>query len=514
MKSKTLNLPGKATEKEKTIKTYDFLKYYNTADGNCVNIKESSIKNDPETVAKPSKRRQNSIKMAKTSKGKTVNMTKIDIDGTNLNSESGKRSPLNESKATSTPNVSNNKNSCIKSIMKGTSDNESQDISNVPRIKPKKRNKSVSFMLEDNEEVVIKKTKSNDSLVAKSQVTDKNKLKRDKVKSKLVVKEDKENNNIKANDAHNKNEINKNKRKSGKKIKNIPDQEMGDGDNKNNLDDDDDVDNTINEKANETKKKKRKRGKKGKLSTTIDSDKEGTDETVEVAKQKPKRTQKNKHTAEASESEEPAKKTKKKNKPDVIAKGIENLNIGDNAHTLTNLLDEMTVNKNKKKRNRNKPTSVATEVKAEESTNEVKKSKKRKNKKKNRNLNAVVLVQNLPFSIILNYRQLLKEHFSKFGNVQSIGIADLKCEGEDPKPIFTTRIFFATEEAALAAVTEDKTSFENNIIRVKKYIAPAVRPVKRGSWVNSSMRSKKPAENDETNPETEKMAPEVDSGSD
>ncbi|CAG4927938.1 unnamed protein product [Colias eurytheme] len=518
MKSKNLNLPRKATEKEKTNKTYEFVKYYSTSDGDSVNIRDNLNKNDPnDHVKKPIKRRQNPNKMK--TKGGIVNMCKIDIDGTNLNAESGYRSPLNESKTMPTPNVSKNKNPCVKSILKGTSAYESVDISNVPRIKPKKRNKSVSLMLEDNE-VIIKKTKSNDSLMAKNQDTVKTNLKKSKPKSKLIIiKADKENNNLKENNTDHQKEITRNKRKRpGKKIKKIPvksDQEMGGGDNTNIVDkstkaiEEKIIVNTMTEKATEIKKKRRKRCKK--LKPTADSEIESTEDNVVLDKQKLKKTQKNKHTVEGSESEEPAKKTKKKNKPEVIAKGIENLNIGDNAHTLTNMLDEMSVDKKKKKKNKNNPKILAsTELKPEQNTDEVKKSKKRKNKKKNRNLNAAVLVQNLPFSIILNYRQLLKEHFSKFGNVQNIGIADLKCDGEDPKPIFTTRIFFTTPKEALAAVAEDKTVFENNIIRVKKYVAPAER---RATWVNT-MRYRKPGEKDQTKPEPEKMAPEVGSDSD
>ncbi|XP_045508635.1 lipoprotein A-like [Colias croceus] len=516
MKSKNLNLPRKTTEKEQTNKTYDFVKYYNTSDGDSVNIKENLNKSDPnDHVKKPIKRRQNPNKMK--TKGGIVNMSKIDIDGTNLSAESGNRSPLN-SKATSTPNVSKNKNPCVKSILKGTSAYDSVDTSNVPSIKPKKRNKSVSLMLEDNE-VIIKKTKSNDSLMAKNQDTVKTNLKKSKPKSKLIVKEDKENNNLKENNTDNQKEITRNKRKQpGKKIKKIPvksDQEMGGGDNTSIVDmstkatEEKIIVNTMNEKATEIKKKRRKRGKN--LKPTADSEIESTEDNVLLDKQKLKKTKKNKHTVEGSESEEPAKKTKKKNKPEVIAKGIENLNIGDNAHTLTNMLDEMSVDKKKKKKIKKNPKILAsTELKPELNTDEVKKSKKRKNKKKNRNLNAAVLVQNLPFSIILNYRQLLKEHFSKFGNVQNIGIADLKCDGEDPKPIFTTRIFFTTPKEALAAVAEDKTVFENNIIRIKKYVAPAER---RATWVNT-MRYRKPGEKDQTKPEPEKMAPEVDSDSD
>ncbi|CAH2068147.1 unnamed protein product, partial [Iphiclides podalirius] len=200
-----------------------------------------------------------------------------------------------------------------------------------------------------------------------------------------------------------------------------------------------------------------------------------------------KKSKKKKHSAkpaqdvETSEGEPSTKSRKKDIKPDVVAEGLGNLNIGDNTHTLTNLLDEMAVvDKKKQKKNKHKqkkgkhPSTPTTDL--EGGKEKEKWTKKRWNKEKKPIIKSdkalsSVLVENLPVHIMLDYKKLLIEHFSKCGTVKKVGILEAYLT-ESPKPVFTTTISFDSNDAALKALEEDNTPFEGNFIRVKQLLPP------------------------------------------
>ncbi|XP_022113029.2 putative uncharacterized protein DDB_G0274435 [Pieris rapae] len=482
MISKSLSLPR--SNPDRVNKTLDFAHFYKTAAESSTTLKKGSKINNNDLNETSSPRQSHND-----NKSQKVSMTKIDIDGKNLGSKLRHGSP-NGSKITSTPNVTKKTNLNIKPIIKDSPTLEnSLDLSNVPKLNRKKRNKSVSFMLEENEEVVVKKTKSDESLLQK---TEEKKLKMKNKRFKKIQKEDKEND--KNNDMKSlvsKTEINKKKAllKKNKKVKpesNVNDKDINVIDNTSTISKDNIAESNCNMIGIDipkferpvSKKKKRKHGKALKSSekeNPTDTDasknvKQNVDTAISV--KKPKRSRKNKHILEMSEMGEPEKENIKKIKPDNIADGIENLNIGDNAHTLTNLLDELIVTKTKK--NNNKKANIETsslDKKAEDKPKNNRNSRKRKNRK----MQAGVIVQNLPLRILLTYKQKLREFFSKYGTVQSIGVADLKCGVEEAQPIFTTRIFFTTENEATAALDGDKELYEGNIIRVKKLSAQFTR---------------------------------------
>uniref|UniRef100_A0A2A4JAP4 RRM domain-containing protein n=1 Tax=Heliothis virescens TaxID=7102 RepID=A0A2A4JAP4_HELVI len=497
MKSKSFDLKQSSAEKHAFDKTLDFVGLYKSiADTNKVAEKRKSDEAiNKETVKAKAgipKRELTPNKNKKRSKQDTLVISQIKIDGSNLNTSSSRSSPVNDFKVTSTPNASSknqDQTGGVKSIMKNKSLTEHCTMSgDSPRStassgKPKKRNKSVSFMLDDNEEVVVKRTKSDDSKVsiksgtaAKTVVKDKNKNIK---KLKKYQQSEKEN---KANEVNNLNmDVDANKtvpleKKPAKfnKTKKMLGESSGDGKSQSQ---------EIKEKKKKIKKVKKPKAEQSSEPTDMDNNNEVPAET------KPKKLKKKKvkaSPAETTEAEgEPAPKSRKKDaKPEAIAEDLENLSIGDNAHTLTNLLDEMTVvDKEKRKKlrqkfNKNKkPKGPAVASKEDaEKTEEVKEKIKWKKRKWNKDkkgetdedsLAHTVIVENLPISIMLNYKKLLTEQFVKHGPIRKIGIAEVY-PTEESKPVFTTTINFHSNVAAEKALEENHTYVDNSRIRVKR----------------------------------------------
>ncbi|XP_064076908.1 uncharacterized protein LOC135194822 [Vanessa tameamea] len=206
------------------------------------------------------------------------------------------------------------------------------------------------------------------------------------------------------------------------------------------------------------------------------------DEATEKKKKKKKHETKQIKDKIDSEGEPATKSCKKDIKPDVIAQDLESLSIGDNAHTLTNLLDEMTVIDKKKKKHRkpkknkqqNSSDDVTTEIGEMKAVEENKKRKWNKDSKVEVNddkLVTSIVVENLPFKIMCNYKKLLTEHFSTFGPIIVVGIAEIYSI-EEPEA-FRTTINFESEDAANKALDEDNTLFEGNRIRVKRLLPPS-----------------------------------------
>ncbi|CAK1547987.1 unnamed protein product [Leptosia nina] len=414
-------------------------------------------KNDSTEATKPLNSHEYSTKKAKKKfKAEKVNITNVEINGPAETSVPDRR--LTVPKVNSTPN--RNAKVGIKPILRGADPDNSLDVTNVPQIKRKKRNKSVSFILEENEGVAIKKTKSNDTILCKNEKSKNKKIKHEK--------ENKNDNNVKI-DVGSSEENTQRPIRTGKKVpgnivkKRKPKSQIVECEvneaamdiEKNEFEGDDKkLSEPVAEKGK--KKKKNKHIKKQTSSDKVDSTETEPDKDVAAVKKIKKKSK-----VETGDMEVPEKVAIKK-KPPGIAEGIKNLNIGDNPHSLTKLIEGITVTKSKKKNNK---------------------------KRKNRNANAAVLVQNLPFNIILNYKQKLKELFSPYGAVHSVGIADLTCD-KDPQPLFTTRVFFKTEAEATAALEEDKAMFENSIIRVKKFINMEKHSFKPGPWANRANKCK------------------------
>nr|XP_026501186.1 uncharacterized protein LOC113404489 [Vanessa tameamea] len=211
------------------------------------------------------------------------------------------------------------------------------------------------------------------------------------------------------------------------------------------------------------------------------------DEATEKKKKKKKHETKQIKDKIDSEGEPATKSCKKDIKPDVIAQDLESLSIGDNAHTLTNLLDEMTVIDKKKKKHRkpkknkqqNSSDDVTTEIGetiAVEENKKLKWMKRKWNKDRKVGVNddklvTSIVVENLPLKIMCNYKKLLTEHFTTFGPIKVVGIAELYSI-EHPEA-FTTTINFESEDAANKALDEDNTLFEGNRIRVKRLLPPS-----------------------------------------
>ncbi|XP_026501186.2 uncharacterized protein LOC113404489 [Vanessa tameamea] len=211
------------------------------------------------------------------------------------------------------------------------------------------------------------------------------------------------------------------------------------------------------------------------------------DEATEKKKKKKKHQTKQIKDKIDSEGEPATKSCKKDIKPDVIAQDLESLSIGHNAHTLTNLLDEMTVIDKKKKKHRkpkknkqqNSSDDVTTEIGetiAVEENKKLKWMKRKWNKDRKVGVNddklvTSIVVENLPLKIMCNYKKLLTEHFTTFGPIKVVGIAELYSI-EHPEA-FTTTINFESEDAANKALDEDNTLFEGNRIRVKRLLPPS-----------------------------------------
>ncbi|XP_021188109.3 neurofilament heavy polypeptide [Helicoverpa armigera] len=492
MKSKSFDLKPSSAEKHAFDKTLDFVGLYKSvADTNKVAEKRKSDETiNKETVKAKTgtpKRELTANKNKKRSKQETLDISQIKIDGSNLNTSTDRSSPVRDLKVTSTPNASNkNQDQAggVKSIMKNKSvtEHSTESPRSVSSGKPKKRNKSVSFMLDDNEEVVVKRTKSDDSKVgakpgaaAKTVIKDKNKNIK---KLKKYQQSEKENKAAEVNNLNMEVDAVKTitlEKKPAKfnKTKKMLGESSGDA----------------KSQAQEIKEKKKKikKVKKAKPENSEPTDTDNNNEVPTESKAKKLKKKKVKSPpTETTEGEgEPAPKARRKDaKPEAIAEDLENLSIGDNAHTLTNLLDEMTVvdktkrkqlrqkfNKNKKPKGPAVPTKEDAE-KSEEVKEKIKWKKRKWNKDKKGDMDEdslahTVIVENLPISIMLNYKKLLTDQFIKHGPIKKFGIAEVY-PTEESKPVFTTTINFHTSVAAEKALEENHTYVDNSRIRVKR----------------------------------------------
>lgn len=488
MKSKSFDLKINSIEKNSLDRTAEFAGFYKSAaetnklgaekrksDGVVTkeNTKTKTVSVKPETPIKNKKR----------NKQEPIDISQINIDGSTLGTSFPRANSAHEIK-TSTPN-SNGKGheqgGKVKSIMKNKPPVEQSPDSARSQLsggKPKKRNKSVSFMLDDHEEVVVKRTKSDDSKINQKLdsnatiVKDRNK----NVKSiKKYQQSEKEN---KAAEVNNQNtEVDNSKatleKKTSKlnKVKKLVEVSPS-GDAKH-----------APQESNKEKKKIKKVKKQ--ISQQTDTDVHNNETSAEVKTKKGKKTKTKPLPAETSQAEgEPAPKSRKKEANPDIAEDLENLSIGDNAHTLSNLLDEMTVVDKekrkmlKKKFNKNKkpkgPQSSKKEnaEKIEEVKEKIKWKKRKWNKDKKGELNEdglsnTLVVEHLPLSMMLNYKKILTEHFVKHGAIKKIGIAEVY-PTEESRPVFTTTISFQNDASAEQALEENNSYLEGSRIQVKR----------------------------------------------
>lgn len=361
---------------------------------------------------------------------------------------------LNPAGMTSTPNAFKEKPS-VKSIMKNCSaivDESTENVfENTPTSYCKKRNKSVSFRLEDEPVTLVKKSKSEESTdtptgksknkAHKKETTSQNeqgevvKKERTKPRKPKKTKEDEKENQV----DHNVMEVSTSE--SAVKITpEIVENKISIPDNQSNIPD---------PKSEKPLKEKKKRSKKHKKDATLestenDNNQDKTNDNKETKSKKKKRHLKQNGNTQVAESldanGEPKTKSRKKEvKPELIANDLENLKIGDNPHTLTGLLDDMKVsdktkknskNKTKKGNQENKPTAKPVEngdlEKIEEGKEKVVWKKRKWNKDKKSDivgdgLLTSVIVENLPVKIMPEYRKILTEHFNKLGLIKNIG---------------------------------------------------------------------------------------------
>lgn len=462
MKSKSFDLKVSPTQRDKLNRTFDFVGLYKTAEETNAKLKEkrkSGENLNGENVGGSAenteawRREQSPNKKRKKIKNELLDISVINIDSRSLGARAARSSPTKHTRLTSTP-VSNRKPQQVapkvKSIMKNsavrTADAMDNSAAENPTTKPKKRNKSVSFMLDDTEEVVVKKAKSEECLDnnhQKSKPLNKYKEKKKLKKLKKNPQAEKENNanvNMETDQGDKQKDVPKQKVKSKDRAKPVLAEATGDSP---------PSDATVNNQDKKKKFKKFKNRKKSEdgseptenESNNNDDAKEPSNEHKTKKLKKKKRHSKAVPPPDTTETEgEPATKSRKKDvKPEVIAEDLENLSIGDNAHTLTNLLDEMTVvDKNKKKKNKlrrkkdkTKTVSVSSSEtadleKIEEGKEKVKWKKRKWNKDKKGDvdddtLGTTVIVENLPLKIMLQYKTLLAHHFGGLGLIKKIG---------------------------------------------------------------------------------------------
>ncbi|CAH0405683.1 unnamed protein product [Chilo suppressalis] len=482
MKSKSFNLKQN-TPVAKLNKTYDFTGYYKTAAETSIALENSKTNESiNERTKQTSKNKKDSKRSSIENKLEPLDVSLINIEGPTLNSVG------NNSKMTSTPQSSRKSQlPKVKSIMKNSS-GQSEDNMDEPEYfaspKPKKRNKSVSFMLEDSEQLVIKKTKSNDSIDKKPNTPSKTNVQKEKFKKfkknkDLSEKENKGTTNV---------NIETGKEGKPKQLKQAQ-VENNSNEAKDlaiNVQKDQTTSVTdkvvTDKKGNVNKKRKLKKVKKQNSDDTSETGNEGNnDEQIE---NKHKKLKKKKGKSDTEADNEPVSKfTKKDVKPEAIVENLENLSIGDTAHTLTNLLDEMTVaekdkrKKNKRKMKKDKKPTASTSSsenadleKIDEGKEKVKWKKRKWNKDRKGDLDedsTSVIVDNLPLSIMCLYKKILSEHFGKHGIIRGIGIAEVY-PTEVSKPVFTTTINFYSDGAATKALEEDNAIIEGNRIRVRQ----------------------------------------------
>ncbi|XP_045761546.1 ABC transporter F family member 4-like isoform X2 [Maniola jurtina] len=517
MKSKSFDVPKSPADKVKQNKTYDFINFYKSAAETNVKLKSdngSSKENGVSNKLRTPKRVSNKNK--KKPQNDSVDMSNIiNINGDSI-IHAAESSSLDESKVTSTPyTVKKGAEPKVKSIIKNKSlINSSLNVSNVSiSSNPKKRNKSVSFMLDDTEEVAIKRCKSEETV---------NKLEKSIGKTKKPKKFKKKQQDEKENKSDASNMV----------TDTVPTEAVATTSKLHINDNVETIQTTdtdsIKSKGTPEKKKRNKLKKAKNITAESESSEvvknEGDEHKLKKIKKK-KRHIKSVGTDNTETEGEPAQKSSKKDvKPEKIAQDLENLTIGDNAHTLTDLLDEMTVlDKNKKKKNKKKakdkeskqkkgkPLSASNTNSEGDGAEEKKKGKDKKKKidkantnnapdesmntdgeeekekaKLKRKLNKAkkgvanvdrhltsVIIENLPLALMFTYKKLLSEHFEKFGLIRQVGVAEMY-PTEEPRPVFTTSINFASEDAAEKALEDDNTVFEGARIRVKRPLSPTL----------------------------------------
>lgn len=455
MKSKSFDLRVSPTQKGKLNRTFDFVSLYKTTEETNAKLQEKRkpVGNlDGEDVGESAgntetwRREQLPNKKRKKVKNEILDISVINIDSRSLGAGATHTSPVRYTRGTSTPVSSTKPQQAapkVKSIMKNStvSMDDAMDSSTAdnPTSRSKKRNKSVSFMLDDTEEVVVKKAKSEEYLDSNHQngkplnkYEEKKKLKKLK-KSPQAEKENNANINMETDQGDKRKDVSSKKLKSKDKSKPLLAEATGDSP---------PPDAAV---SNQDKKKKFKKLKnRNKTEEPTENESNNNDDNNE---HKTKKLKKKKHHSkvvhppDTTETEgEPATKSRKTDvKPEVIAEDLENLSIGDNAHTLTNLLDELTViDKNKKKKNKlrrkkdkTKTVSVSSSENAElEKIEEGKEKVKWKKRKWNKDrkgdvdddtLGTTVIVENLPLQIMLEYKTLLAHHFGNLGLIKKIG---------------------------------------------------------------------------------------------
>ncbi|XP_069354522.1 uncharacterized protein DDB_G0286299-like isoform X2 [Maniola hyperantus] len=518
MKSKSFEAPKSVGDKVKHNKTYDFVNFYKPAAETSVTLKSdngSSKKNGVSNKLHTPKCVPNKNKK-KSQNDSVDNIMSININGDSL-PYAAESSSLDDSKVTSTPYAGKKgAEPKVKSIIKSKSlIDSSLNASNVSSSNPKKRNKSVSFMLDDTEGVAIKRCKSEETVSEPDKSTGKTKKPK---KSKKKRQDEKEN----KSDA------------SNMVTEPVPTVAVATTSklhvNNNIIETIQTTDTVSTESKDKTEGTKRKKPKKAKNITaeseSSDVVKNEGEEPKAKKNKKKKRHIKSVGTDNTETEGEPAQKFSKKDvKPEKIAQDLENLTIGDNAHTLTDLLDEMTVlDKNKKKKNKkkskdkeskqkkDKPLSASSTISEGDGAEERKNGKDKKKKIDKANTNNVpgestntdgeeekekvkwvkrkwnkdkkgganvdkhltsVIIENLPLALMFTYRKLLAEHFEKFGMIRQVGIAEMY-PTEEPKPVFTTSINFYSEDAAEKAVEDDNTLLEGARIRVKRPLPPTL----------------------------------------
>ncbi|CAG9783360.1 unnamed protein product [Diatraea saccharalis] len=483
MKSKSFNLKQKKPE-QKLNKTDDFAHYYRTA-AETSTVLENSKTNESSNVDNKQtlKNKSNSKRSPNKNKLEPLDISLIDIEGPISNPNISKKDILNESKVTSTPQGSrNNQGAKVKSIMKNSS-GQGEDITDDTQyvsspIKPKKRNKSVSFMLEDTEDVVVKKTKSNDS-IEKKPSTPKTDVPKQKIKKLKKLKPDlsEKENNVNVNmEIGNQGKLKKGKEEENSNIQlnDIARDIIGD-----------------EKKVNLIKKRKLKKIKKQNSDETSETGTESNnnEENIEnkCKKLKKKKAKLTQNLGTEGDGEPNTKSSKNNVKPEGIVANLENLSIGDNAHSITNMLDEMTVagkdkrkrNKRKIKKDKNHTASTSSSENADlekidENEEKVKWRKRKWNKDKKGEVDETatsVIVDNLPLSIMCVYKKIISDHFGKHGIIKKIGIAEVYST-EVSKPVFTTTINFYSDGAATKALEEDNTTIEGSRIRVRQQLPP------------------------------------------
>lgn len=408
--------------KSKLSKSVDFTKLYKTASDTTNNNAENN--NNPETP--------DVFKSAKAKKG---------VENNSLTLEGATSTSISNAKFYSTQPK-------VKPIIKNSSSYESSsetpnhETSSNPSMR-KKRNKSVSFRLDDDTESAVKRAKSDSESTETSQ---KNMIQK-KLKFKKAKAHYEKENATQANQVQPKEKWSKKNKKANKDVE-------ANTESNNAMEVADQEDNNVVKKKHKHKKNKQ-------LTKDNHVVEEATiqeiNETPEHVNKKKKKKKFPKPSIEAvtntsTPQEEPEKKIKSKEKklqttkPDApeISEDLKNLNIGDNPHTLTNLLDDMTVadkstkNKSKnpkqklgkikrKKTNSTSSTESLTVEKLDEEKKEKVKWQKRKWNKDSKSgivdvhYSKTVIVENLPMKLMMDYKKVLLEHFRSCGYIKDIG---------------------------------------------------------------------------------------------